>query len=347
MSKPMLQRGTNFSHWMADSPATLAQRGLCYDDFARMARYGADHIRLNISHHMIECDRPPYGLRSDGLAVVDRAIEWARRAGLAVILDLHNAAGMSFMTPEANAIWVDPVQQARFAGIWRGLAQRYAAPAYDHLAFELLNEPTATDPADWNHIARLGLEAVRAVDSERIVLIGSNSWNVPCTFPDLEDFRDPHVRYVFHWYEPFIFTHQRAPWVDHLMRLNMVVEYPTDMPDLSDLAATLPRADWREQTMLFSEAKLGFPRMEEWLKPVLEFRERTGAPVFCSEFGAYEAAPMPSRVNWYRDAVALFRTHDIGWSNWDYIGDFGIVGWDRADKPFREILFPGPAEPSS
>ncbi|OPZ85157.1 MAG: Endoglucanase C307 precursor [bacterium ADurb.Bin429] len=311
MPKPVLQRGTNFSHWMADSPATLARRGLCYDDFARMARYGADHIRLNISHAMIECDRLPYGLRSDGLAVVDRAVEWARRAGLAVILDLHNAAGMSFMTPE-----------------------------YDHLAFELLNEPTAADPADWNRIARLGLEAVRVVDSERIVLIGSNSWNVPCTFPDLEDFHDPHVRYVFHWYEPFIFTHQRAPWVDHLMRLNMVVDYPADMPDLSALAATLPREDWREQTMLFSEAKLGFPRMEEWLKPVLDFRERTGAPVFCSEFGAYEAAPMPSRVNWYRDTVELFRKHDIGWSNWDYIGDFGIVDWHREDKPFREILFP-------
>lgn len=341
MTTPILQRGTNFSHWMADSPATLAKRGLCYDDFARMARYGADHIRLNIEHAMIAFEQPPYGLQSSGLAVLDRAIEWARTAGLAVILDLHTAPGMCFMTPDTNAIWTDAGLQARFAGIWRGLAQRYKAPAYDHVAFELLNEPTAADNADWNRIARIGLEAVRAVDSERTVLIGSNSWNVPCTFPDLEDFSDANVRYVFHWYEPFIFTHQRAPWVDHLMLLNMTVEYPTQMPDLSALAATLPREDWREQTMLFSGVKLGMARMEEWLKPVLAFRERTGGKLFCSEFGAYEAAPMPSRINWYRETVELFRKHDIGWSNWDFMGDFGIVGWDREEQPFREILFPG------
>lgn len=339
MTQPILQRGTNFSHWMAESPARLAGR-LLYDDFARMARYGADHIRLNIAHQMLVYEQPPYGLKSSGLAVLDRAIEWARKAGLSVILDLHTTPGMCFMTPDANNIWTDTEQQARFAGIWRGLAQRYKTPAYEHVAFELLNEPTAANNADWNPIARMGLEAVRAVDSERIVLIGSNSWNVPNTFPDLEDFGDPNVRYVFHWYEPFIFTHQRAPWVDHLMKLNMVVEYPADMPDLSPLAATLPREDWREQTMLFSEVKLGYARMEEWLKPVLEFRERTGGKLFCSEFGAYEAAPMPSRINWYRDAVELFRKHDIGWSNWDYMGDFGIVGWDREDKPFRKILFP-------
>jgi hypothetical protein len=341
MTTPTLQRGTNFSHWMARTLAELAARNLGYDDFARMARYGADHIRLNIEHAMIEFDQPPYGLRSSGLAVVDRAVEWARRAGLAVILDLHTAPGMCFMTPEANNIWGNATLQARFAGIWRGLAQRYAGPAYRHLAFELCNEPTATDPADWNRIARIGLEAVRAVDSERLVLIGSNSWNVPNTFPDLEDFHDPHVAYVFHWYEPFIFTHQRAHWVDHLMQLYMTVEYPASMPDLSALAATLPREDWREQTMLFSEVELGMARMEAWLRPVLEFRERTGTPVFCSEFGAYEACPMPSRCNWYRDAVELFRKHDIGWSNWDYIGDFGILTYAGDEQPFLPILFPG------
>ena len=81
-------------------------------------------------------------------------------------------------------------------------------------------------------------------------------------------------------------------------------------------------------------------QVQAWLKPVLEFRERTGGKLYCSEFGAYEAAPMPSRVNWYRDTVELFRKHDIGWSNWDFMGDFGIVGWDREDKPFRKILFP-------
>ncbi|MHB9131241.1 MAG: glycoside hydrolase family 5 protein [Armatimonadota bacterium] len=338
-TSPKLQRGTNFSHLLVNSPELLAERA-DYADFARVAGWGADHVRLPISHKLLQSDEPPYELTAAGLAWIDQAAAWARQAGLGLIIDLHTAAGMCFMTPEANAIWWNPVQQARFTAIWRALAERYRGPEYDHLAFELLNEPTAADPADWNHIARLGLEAVRAVDSERIVIIGSNSWNVPSTFTDLEDFHDPHVIYNVHWYEPFIFTHQRAPWVEHLTLLNMVVDYPCQLPDLTALAGTLPTPQMHEQTMLFSNELLGLDRMERWLQPVLDFRDRTGAPLFCSEFGVFEAAPPDAQLRWYRDTVDLFARHEIAWSNWDYKTDFGVVDREGNDKVVRQILFP-------
>ncbi len=338
-AQPILRHGTNFSHWLRETPAEVAAVAT-RDDFARVASWGADHVRLPVSHRLLQADTAPFALLPEGLAWLDQAAAWAREEGLGLILDLHTAAGMSFMTPEANAIWTNREQQARFAAIWRGLAQRYRDAAFDHLAFELLNEPTADDPADWNAIAELGLSAVREIDSERTVIIGANSWNVPNTMPDLRDFHDPHVRYNFHWYEPFIFTHQKAPWVEYLTLLNLTVDYPTQLPDLSTLAATLPNPQWREQTMLFSGEALGLPRMERWLRPVLDFRERTGAPLFCSEFGAYEAAPMDARVRWYADTVDLFARHDICWSNWDYNSDFGVIDAAGNPRPFLKILFP-------
>jgi aryl-phospho-beta-D-glucosidase BglC (GH1 family) len=107
---PSLKRGTNFSHWLVRSVERLRALG-SYEDFARLAGYGADHLRLPVDYQLLEIDRPPYGLRSEGLACVDRAVEWARRAGLSLVIDLHTGPGMSFMTPEANRLWTDATQQ--------------------------------------------------------------------------------------------------------------------------------------------------------------------------------------------------------------------------------------------
>ena len=76
-------------------------------------------------------------------------------------------------------------------------------------------------------------------------------------------------------------------------------------------------------------------------KPTGSHRERTGIPLFCSEFGAYDRAPMSARIRWYQDTVDLFARHDIGWSNWDYRDCLGELEVEDQEQPFFKILFPG------
>jgi len=340
---PTLKRGTNLSHWLSQADV-MDLEGLetrvVFDDFARMASYGADHVRLPVDFELIESPEPPHPLLESGLIYVDRAVAWARRAGLCLSLDLHKAPGMSFNTPDENEIWTRPDLQERFAAIWRGLAERYHGAEFDHVAFELLNEPTASGPQDWNRLARTGLEAVRSVDAERTVLITSNSWGSVSMLPELEDFGDAHVIYTFHDYEPFIFTHQKASWVKHLVLLDLEVDYPTVLPDLSEAAAAMPTEEMREQTLHYSGATLDKGRIEQHLKPALEFRERTGRPLYCGEFGVIRNAPIESQQRWLRDTVDLFEKHDIGWANWDYKGGFGLLTAERETRPTCEVLFP-------
>ena len=123
--------------------------------------------------------------------------------------------------------------------------------------------------------------------------------------------------------------------------LDLDVDYPTQMPDITRQAEAMPTPGMKEQTLLYSNVRLDAARMEACLQPVLAYRERTGVPLFCSEFGAYDRAPMPSRIRWYQDTVELFARHDIGWSNWDFRDCFGVLDAEGNEQPFRKILFPG------
>jgi endoglucanase len=333
------RRGSNMGCWLSQANVMDEQHLSSFyrrEHIARLAAAGADHLRLPVDYELIEESEPPHRLREQGMKWVEQAIEWAWAEGLGVTLDLHKCAGMSFFTPESNGLWDDTGLQRRFAGLWRQLAERFRDAPYDRLIFELLNEPTAADNLLWNEVAAQALAAIREVDSERWVVIGSNSWNVPSTFPDLRDFGDPRVAYAVHWYEPFIFTHQKAPWCEWLKTLDLTVEYPSQLPDLAPRQADLGDPAWREQLMLFSGEMLGYERMERMFKPVAEFARQTGAPIYCTEFGCWDPAPPDSQLNWFRDSLKLFGTHNVAWAQWEY---GCLFERDGRPKPPLAVLF--------
>lgn len=62
-------------------------------DIRKMAEEGLNSVRLAInSRHIIEDDEP-LRWKDDGIARIDRLIEWCRSYQLYVILDLHGAPG--------------------------------------------------------------------------------------------------------------------------------------------------------------------------------------------------------------------------------------------------------------
>jgi len=334
-------RGSSLGGWLSQANvldeqhlATKYKR----EHIARLARAGADHLRLPVDFELIEESAAPHCLRETGMRWVQQALDWAWAEGLGVTLDLHKCEGMSFFTPETNRLWADPGLQRRIANLWRQLAERFRSVPHDRLVFELLNEPTAADNEQWNDVAALALAAIREVDSARWVVIGSNSWNVPPTFVDLRDFRDPHVAYAVHWYEPFIFTHQKAPWCEWLKTIDLTVEYPSVLGDLTPYQARLADPAWREQLMLFSKESLGYDRMERWFQPVAEFARKTGAQLYCTEFGCWDPAPRAAQLNWFRDSLRLFEKYNLAWAQWDYTCIFEN---DGTPKPPLAVLFDG------
>ncbi len=340
------KRGVNLSHWL--SQCDLSDRhhldnAVKTIDLKRLADAGADHVRLPVDYKLIETEKD--SLDASGLRYIDLAFQYCKDAGLAMLLDLHSAPGMNFSTPEENSIWNREDLQNRFAQIWTGLSRHFGESDLETLAFELLNEPTAKNNQDWNRIATIGYEAVRSISRQRLIFIGSNSWQSPYTFPDLKVFDDARVVYSFHFYEPFIFTHQKASWVANLKRLDMDMEYPAVVPDLEKEANAMPDLSMREQTLIYSGQKLDYERLRKTIGAVIDFKEKTGMEVYCSEFGVINTASDQSRINWYSDVIRLFGKYNISWSLWDYMGTFGIFNKDYSPKPETAIIFAPLSDP--
>ena len=281
-----------------------------------------DHIRVPVDSPLIASDTDREHFSEEGLSWIDRAAAWTRAAGLTLVLDLHHLPGHGFMSEETNTIWTPGVDRRQALALWTTLATRYRGQS--HVVFELLNEPVAPEGQDelWHALARDLIAAIRAVNQENWIMVGSNRWSNVSTFGVLPKFDDERVIYTFHLYEPFLFTHQRASWVvDDIKNLQEPVPYPGPLP------RALLTTDWLvKQYGWMADQPYGEAFLRERLAPVLAFRNTYRVPVYCGEFGVLDTAPDSDRRRWYRDVVGIFRSESIGFANWNYKSDnFGLV----------------------
>ena len=335
-------RGTNISHWLSQTDLTDVENRrtrFTEADVQRIKSFGMDHLRLPFDYALLERDEAPYQYSDEGFQWIERCLDWCREAGLNVVLDMHRAPGACF-AEEVNPLYGDEAYVRRFTELWRAIAERFRTRGPE-LALELLNEATAEDPEDWNRVAAEALRAIRSVDSQRTVFVGSNLWNACNTFPQLRVFDDPNLIYTFHFYHPFIFTHQRASWVHPQYELYAEsVPYPGRPPGLKELPARVPEEHraWAEDFVRASDVMMNRDYLEECLQPVLEFRAKHAVPLYCGEFGALAVADEASRRAWYTDVLHLFAKHSIGWANWDYQGGFGLIDSDGRPTVVHEVL---------
>jgi hypothetical protein len=198
----------------------------------------------------------------------------------------------------------------------------------DALALELLNEIVLPDSGPWNTLAKQALGRMRAVDPQRLIILGGNHYNAPDELQNLELISDPNILYTFHFYLPLSITHQKAPWIPPLVEYDQGLEYPGQQaPGLSAIVEKYPH----DTHGLDKEIGIQFNKsyLHSVLQPALDFSQRTGQTVYCGEFGVYERASMFTRLNWTRDFISLLDEFDIGRAYWTYKAlDFGLVDGD-------------------
>lgn len=163
--------------------AEFRDRFITERDIAAIAAAGFDHVRLPINWRVIADER---GVLTDGIDLVDRTVEWCRRHGITVLLDLHGAPGGQTGTniddspneiPElfGDRRWMDLT-----VAIWAALAERYAHDP-TVAGYDLLNEPL---PDEYQHryaaelvaLYRELTAAIRAVDRDHLLMYEGMHW---------------------------------------------------------------------------------------------------------------------------------------------------------------------------
>ena len=164
-------------------------------DVAYVAKCGFDHIRLGFDQIVLE--ESPGKYRERTFRCVDNFVGWCRKHGLGVVLNLHKAIGNYCDIPGGPSLMDEKDLQDRFVALWLEFERHYHDDRA--LAFELLNEVNSTDCEKWNALAERTVKAIRAVNAERTIVVGSCGGNYPQFLDRLRVFDDPHVVYTFHW----------------------------------------------------------------------------------------------------------------------------------------------------
>jgi len=255
-------------------------------DVARIKAWGFDHIRLGFDQIVLE--EAPGRWRDRTFAKVTDFLGWCAKHKIAAVLNLHKAVGNYCDIPEKVQLLDDPALQERFIALWLEMERRCAA--YPDAAFELLNEVRNVDPEKWNRLADRTIKALRAVNPNRWIVVGSTCWNSPSKLAVLKVWDDPHVAYTYHMYDPHMFTHQRGVLQAGPLAANEDVPYP------------------------------GRARVEAALAPAEAWSKAHPDKILWNgEFGTIRHMSPPSRVAYMRDIVRFCRRAGMPWCVWNYL----------------------------
>lgn len=151
------------------------------------------------------------------------------------------------------------------------------------LAYELMNEAVADNPELWDNLIANATAAIRAIEPERTIVIGSNKWQQVGTFDELKVLEnDPNILLSFHFYEPFLLTHWQASWTSqkdyagpvHYPGVILCQEEFDALPDnMNEPAKRWVGKEFSKEWIL-----------NEWQKPIQKAKELS-LPLYCGEFG--------------------------------------------------------------
>jgi endoglucanase len=310
-------KGVNFSGWFESfSAQSIPFTKYAKEDFANVKSLGADVIRLPIRMHSMTIGKPPFTLDPLLLQFLDTAIGWAEKYQLYIIVDNH-----SFDPVEHTADNIDTI----LVPVWAQIAQRYKDRG-KYIIYEILNEPHGISDERWGEIQRQVIEAIRKIDKKHAIIVGGTNFNALDKLSALPKYSDQNLIYTFHFYDPFLFTHQGASWGDPPVLTNLAqVPFPADRKRVPKIPADL-KGTWIESSLRSGYFKDATPiKLYETLDKAVAFSKERNVPVFCGEFGVYMIqSPAADRVVWYKTVADALDRRNIARTSWDYYGGFGL-----------------------
>lgn len=330
------EKGINLGGWFSQCDYTKEryENFITEQDFAELATWGLDHVRVPVDYNLVETEDGEY--LEEGFAYLQRAIDWCEKYGFNMILDLHKTAGYSFDAGECETgFFADEKMQERFYCLWEEFAKRYGKYS-NRMAFELLNEVTEPSYCEiWNKIADTCIQKIRKIAPDIKILVGGYWNNSVSAVKDIKLSGYENVVLNFHCYDPFIFTHQAAGWLPEFPR-DFKIGFPDTCAVYEENIAKI-RPDMLGGFLAASEGKMVIDSeyFERLFAEAIQTAEEKQVPLYCGEYGVIEKADLQSTLAWYQTIHLVFVRHNIGRAAWSYKQmDFGFAG--ERMKPILE-----------
>jgi Cellulase (glycosyl hydrolase family 5) len=245
-----------------------------------------------------------------------------------------------------------PAYLSLIAGMAHGMRRFDAA----RVALEPVNEPPQTCTApEWSEVQMALLKAARGAAPDLTLVATGACGSMIAGLAGLDP--TPYralapLLYTFHFYEPYLFSHQGAPWMrEPVYRSLNAVPWPASAGSLeTTLAAVRARmakdgetsasdkaAAYRETERVLTEyfaaqPDIGF--VKQYFSKVRQWSEKNDVPmteILLGEFGAlrsdarYVAAGAADRARYIRDVRETAEDFGLPWAFWNLFDGMGIM----------------------
>jgi aryl-phospho-beta-D-glucosidase BglC (GH1 family) len=313
-----LTQGVALTRWFTYSPEATPAHWESYttDDRLRELREaGFNHVRLPIAPEELFDPNDPATPEGEQISYIRTAIERLVAADLAVLVDVHPWS-FEWQRQLEDAVFVQ-----QFGQFWQSLATILADTDPEMVFLEVLNEPRVEN---WWAIQEELIGIIRSAAPNHTIIVGANDWNSPLVLSTMTPYTEPNLIYNFHFYSPFLFTHQGAAFNEFVAPF-----YGLPYPSTEGRCGELPDF-WSEDRNWAAQdycGDNGYDRtaMQVEILPAISWARRHGLRLMSNEFGVLDlVAPSPDREQWFYDLRTLLETHEIGWTVWDLEGGFGL-----------------------
>ncbi|HZK65142.1 MAG TPA: glycoside hydrolase family 5 protein [Puia sp.] len=298
---------------------------------ALMHQLGFKTLRLPVSFDHWTSHVAPYRIVKPGyFAAIDSILQWAKQYDMKVIIDNHHGS----LDDSTRAMQELP----RLEAIWEQVAARYKNTDGDKVFFELYNEPHNISDAVWKQCAIKLIKTVREIAPHHTLIIGGAGWNSLSGLEKLGILPDDNLIYTFHFYDPFLFTHQGASWAGVKETSNTGIPFPYDetaMPKLNPAS----KDTWGERNYkAYSEAGT-MSGLRKELKTAKAFSEKYNVPVFCGEWGSYKKyADTASRCRYTVTIKDLLNELHIPFAYWEWDQGFSFFDGEPGVQNIPECI---------
>jgi len=258
-------------------------------DFKNIAKLGANTIRLPFNYRLIETS--PYKYSEEGIAYLKKALDWSKKYGLKVILDLHAAPGAQNADWHSDStgtayFWTSNSYKDRACKLLAMLAKRFMNhPAL--LGYDVLNEPVVLDKKKEFQILdyyKKVIKAIRSVDQKHIIWLEGNIWSQKVDF--LAPLIKPGIEIHIHSYVPLSYTFNFTP--------------TSKFPGKSD------GEFWTKD------------KIKRHLKKYYEFAKNYNTHIYCGEFGINWRGGHYGEREWLNAMFTSFKTFGFDYTLWSY-----------------------------
>ena len=267
------------------------------DDISFIKSCNATAIRVPFNYRHFEDDAKPFFWLKEGFKRLDRILKLAEKYSLYVILDFHAVQGCqnhgwhSDNPDHVNYFWQHPHFQDRFISLWEEIASYYAKNPVV-AGYDIMNEPSSSNPYLINKIYKRTIKAIRKKDKKHIIFIEGDNYSG--SFNKLEDLSGTNIAMSSHIYPP--------PCLQNF-------KYP------GTFEGKLWNRDSLEDLVIKSEA--------------FKYHKKTKMPWWIGEFGVSfnsNQKEIPSRLKALDDLLGIFNERKLHWTYWTY-KDVGVMGW--------------------